>query len=163
MTPSIRPYEDTDSDACHDVYVDAVHNGTAPYYTAEQAHAWAPVLKHNGEWTPRLSAGKTWVAVSGSEVVGFITLTERGHLDFFFVRPAARGSGVATALYKTFLEQAKADGHERLTTHASHLARRFLEKRGWSVREEEDVVRNGVVLSRTLMDLKNLPSVATET
>ena len=162
MTLKIRIYSDADRADCHDVYVDSVRNGTAPFYTAEQAHAWAPSLTDDEEWTGRLGTGTTWVAETEDGISGFITLTSDGHLDFFFVRPAARSAGTAQALYATMIEQAQSDGFDRLTTHASHLARRFLEKRGWEVVAEEDVVRNGVVLRRSRMELNKLADPATE-
>ena len=84
---------------------------------------------------------------------GFLTAMPEGYLDFFYVRPAQRGTGVAAALYARFLDWTEARGQLVLTTHASHHARRFLEPRGWRVVEEEIVMRNGVPLSRWRMML----------
>ncbi len=53
-------------------------------------------------------------------------------------------------LYDRMIETARDMGLEGLTTHASHLARRFLDRRGWAVVEEERNLRHGVWLTRFL-------------
>lgn len=163
MTPTIRPYRDGDGPACYGVYFDAVRNGTAPAYSEEQARAWAPSKTDNGEWSHRLSSGTTLVSEEAGQVTGFITLTGEGHLDLFFVRPAARPHGTASMLYDSLLRDVRCHHFTRLTTHASLIARRFLERRGWQVIHEETATRNGVDLIRFLMSLEIIRSEATET
>lgn len=153
----IREYLPGDEDVCLAIYRDAIRNGTAPHYTAEEAAAWAPDSMDASDWAPRLASGRTWLAETESAPVGFITLDTKGHLDLFFVRPAARGLGVAKALYDRLIEAARSDGRTALTTDASHLARSFLEKRGWRVTGEERVIRHGVELVRFPMRLGRLP------
>ena len=153
---SIRTWTPSDTKACIDIYVDAIRNGTRGIYTPEEAAAWAPEHADHAEWTARLASGRTWIAETGSGPQGFITLAPAGHLDLFFVRPAARPLGIADALYERLLTEARAQGLPAITTHASHLARRFLEKRGWEVESEERVLRHGVWLTRFTMHLSNL-------
>lgn len=148
MTWEIRPGGAADAPACHAVYLDAVRNGTSGHYTAREARAWAPSDEVEDWLPPRLEAGTTWIAWRTDRAEGFLTVTDAGHLDFFFVRPDARGSGLAAALYDRMMELADTRGHDHLTTHASHLARSFLEKRGWRVIAKETALRNGVPLDR---------------
>jgi putative acetyltransferase len=148
---TIREFAAEDVAGCIAIYRDAILNGTAPYYTAQDAKAWAPDDPDTGEWSGRLSTGATWIAETGDGAQGFITLAPHGHLDLFFVRPAARRLGVAALLYERLVPAARADGYATLTTDASHLARRFLERRGWRVQEEERAMRNGVWLTRFRM------------
>ena len=68
--------------------------------------------------------------------------------------------GVASALYGAMLQDARAGGLDRLTTDASHLAQRFLERRGWRVTAPETVMRNGVPLERFGMRLDVVPGGA---
>ena len=151
MNWTIREGTAADAPACHDVYGDAIRNGTAGRYTPEQARAWAPV-EDTGEWlAPRLETGVTWIAVSPSRAEGFLTITPAGHLDLFFVRPEARASGLAVTLYERATDWAGARGLNRLTTDASHLARSFLEQRGWRVITGESVIRQGVAIERWQM------------
>lgn len=165
MTCPVRPFRPADAAACLDVYLDAIHNGTAPHYSAEERAAWAPPGREydHGEWTGRLADGRTWVAEHEGKVVGFITLDRSGHLDLFFVRPEARLLGVAAKLYEALINTARDGGHTRLTTHASHLARRFLERRGWRVTGEERALRNGVFLTRFAMELPELSATESQT
>lgn len=136
------------------IYFDAVRNGTAPHYSAQEAAAWAPDARDQSEWTGRLAEGRTWIAESDAGAQGFITLAPEAHLDLFFVRPTARPMGVAAALYDTLLAAAREDRHSALTTHASHLARRFLDRRGWTVEAEEQSLRHGILLTRFRMRLR---------
>ena len=140
-----------DAGSCFAIYRDAVDGATL--YSAEERRAWAPP-DDDGAWmAPRLAAGRTWIADRDGAPAGFLTAMPGGYLDFFYVRPAQRGKGVAPALHARFLDWAEAEGHRTLTTDASHHARRFLEPRGWSVVEKEVVMRNGIPLTRWRMAL----------
>ena len=158
MTPVFRRFRPADVAGAIEVYLDAVHNGTAPHYSEAERAAWAPRDGNydHGEWTGRLADGRTWVAETGATLQGFATLTRAGHLDLLFVRPGAWGAGVAGALYDRLLDDARDLGLTRLTTDASHLARRFLERRGWTVEAEERALRHGVRITRFAMRLDDL-------
>ncbi|MDV7145370.1 GNAT family N-acetyltransferase [Tropicimonas sp. TH_r6] len=158
MSWEIRTGGAKDAAACMAVYVDAIRNGTAGHYTADQARAWAPTEEVEDWLPPRLDAGTTWIAWDGPRAEGFLTITADGHLDFFFVRTEARKNGLAEALYLQMLAQAEARGIGTLTTFASHLARSFLEKRGWTVIEGETALRHGVELKRWKMALTRTAS-----
>jgi putative acetyltransferase len=148
----LREAGPADAAACFAIYRDAVLNG-ATLYTPDERRAWAPP-EDDGAWMqPRLAAGRTWIAEVDGTQAGFLTAIPDGYLDFFYVRPAYRGKGVSAALYGRFLVHAEAAGHDMPATHASHHARRFLERRGWSVVEKEIVTRNGVPLTRWRMTL----------
>ena len=157
MTWTLRPFRETDAQGCVAVFLDAVHNGTAPHYTAEEREAWAPRNQDHdyGDWTDRVASGKTFVAEEGTRLLGFATLAEEdpetGHLDFLYVRSDARNLGVSAALHDQIVDTAQSLGYKSLTTNASHLARSFLEKRGWDVTTKEVTLRNGLQLTRFQM------------
>ncbi len=153
MTWAIRDGSAVDAETCHAVYRDAVHNGTAPLYSAEQAEAWAPTGEPADWLGTRLADGRTWVADLDGEAIGFLTATHAGHLDLFFVRPEWRRRGVSSELYDHMIVWARANRLSKMTTFASHLAKRFLERRGWAVVEMETAIRNGVALDRWKMHL----------
>lgn len=158
MSWTIREGSAADVDACHAVYFDAVRNGTSPLYTARQAHAWAPSPTPEDWLEPRLAVATTWIAVSETRAEGFLTVTDEGHLDFFFVRPEWRRSGLSPALYNRMTEWVYQRDLKQMTTYASHLCRRFLEKRGWRVVEGETALRHGVDLKRWKMECACPPS-----
>lgn len=147
----LREAAPEDAASCFAIYRDAVNGATL--YSAEQRRAWASP-EDDGVWMgPRLAAGCTWIAEEGGAPAGFLTAMPGGYLDFFYVRPGQRGTGLSAALYARFLDWAEATGEDTLTTHASHHARRFLEPRGWIVLEKETVTRSGVPLTRWRMAL----------
>ncbi len=151
MTWTVRDGGAADAPACHAVYVDAVRNGTAGHYTSAQARAWAPIDTVEDWMPPRLEDGTTWITETDDRAVGFLTVTEGGHLDLFFVRPEWRKQGVAATLYETMMDWARTRGLETMTTDASHLARSFLERRSWRVVVGETTVRSGIELKRWKM------------
>jgi putative acetyltransferase len=148
----IRPAGPGDLDATWDIYRDAILNGTAPFYTAAQAAAWVGPDERPDWWGARMAAATTWIGEDDLGAAGFISLADPAHLDFFFVRPRARGTGLAHSLYERFVEEAAARDGGRMTTFASHLARRFLEPRGWVVTEEQIADRGGERLVRFAME-----------
>ena len=159
MSLALRPFVTGDAAASIDIYYDAIHNGTAPHYALNEREAWAPrdARPDPARWADRLGGVHTIVAEDSGAMVGFASLLGHGHIDMLFVRPAARKSGAAAALYDGLLEAARSSGVKGMTTDASHLARRFLEKRGWRVVAPEVVTRNGVKLTRFRMALDQLP------
>jgi len=148
----IRPVRPEDAAETYEIFRDAVRIGAAPSYTEAQRRAWVPSDTMEDGWPGRILGGTTWVAQNGGRLAGFLTCTD-AYLDLFFVRPEARRGATAPALYDRMIQAARDAGRTRLTTHASHLARRFLERRGWHVVGREEVERNGECLTRFAMVL----------
>ncbi len=155
MIRPIRPIRPEDVAGTYAIFRDAVRIGAAPFYTEAERRAWAPSDTMPDSWRDRVLGATTWVAEDGDGLAGFLSYGD-GYLDFFYVRPQARRGPTAPALYDRMLAEARAEGRARLTTHASHLARRFLERRGWQVVAPEEVERNGVRLTRFAMALDPL-------
>ncbi|MEC3860874.1 GNAT family N-acetyltransferase [Mesobacterium sp. TK19101] len=149
----LRRYRAEDRVGCQQVFYDAVRQGAATFYTAEQRAAWAPTPDPDPNLPDKLLQQACFVAVQDDRIVGLMSLAEGGYLDMAFVRPEVMGKGVATALHGAVLDEARAQGKTRLTTHASHLARRFFGRNGWQVDFEEDVALRGQVLHRFGMSL----------
>jgi putative acetyltransferase len=148
----IRPLRGHEVEQTYAIYRDAVRIGAAPFYTEAQRRAWVPSDRMEDWWPGRVLGGTTWVDEAEGGLNGFLTYAD-GHLDLFFIRPEARRGATAPALYDRMLAEAWAEGRGRLTTHASHLARRFLERRGWRMVVREETERNGVLLERFAMEL----------
>jgi putative acetyltransferase len=77
-------------------------------------------------------------------VVAFTDLEPDGHIDRLFCAPEAAGRGVASRLYDAIETAAREQGLERLFTEASELARRFFERKGFTVLERQDMILRGV-------------------
>lgn len=159
MTWIVRPYAAHDCAACWQVYHRAIQIGARGHYDRAQRDAWsASAPRPSHENCARLAGATTLVAQTGDDVIGFMSLTSGGHLDLAFVDPAFMGRGVASDLHDGLLRHAHATGLRRLTTAASHLAHRFLARRGWRMIERETVTRSGVSIDRFRMDLQLEPT-----
>ncbi|MFV0245517.1 MAG: GNAT family N-acetyltransferase [Qingshengfaniella sp.] len=149
----IRPYRPTDAPELSDLFHRAVHEGAARFYTAAERTAWAPPDAPGPDWADRLGAEITLVAeTTHLAPAGFMTLGRDGHLDLAYVHPQAMVTGVAAALHDRMLGIARDLGHTRLDTEASHLARRFFLRQGWTDHGAQQVIRHGVTLTNFRME-----------
>lgn len=151
---SIRAYGEADAPVLAELVHAAVHEGAKDHYTEAQRKAWSPAPKDPAELHARLSPQSVFVARDGLGVCGFMTLEGDGHLDMAFVHPRVQGQGVTGLLIEALLAEAAARGMERLHTEASHLFRRFLERRGWTLLASQQVECRGVVLENHRMVLQ---------
>jgi len=149
----VRAYDQADAPAVLRVFQAAITKGAARFYDTAQRAAWAAALVDADAMAARLSGLGVWVAVTpvDDQVIGFMTLAPNGHMDFAFVAPAVMGQGVAQALYEEVETHACATSLPRLSTEASHLARRFFLRQGWQVDKAQSVQRAGVTLENFAM------------
>lgn len=131
----------------------AVQEGAAVAYTPEQRRAWSPAPMSAAALARRLAGQSVFVAEDGAGFAGFFTLTGDGEIDFAHVRPDRMGDGLAGRLYEAILIEARRRRLASLTVNASHLARRFFEKRGWVVVKTQTVTPNGVAMENHAMSL----------
>jgi putative acetyltransferase len=143
---TIRAYEQQDAVGVADVFYRSVREVALSDYTAEQVKAWAPARRDAEQEHLRSGDGRL-VLVAADEpghVVAFIDLEPDGHIDRLFAAAEAAGRGVASRLYDAIETAARAQGIERLFTEASELARRFFERKGFTVLERQDLIVGGV-------------------
>jgi len=152
MQVTVRRFEDRDAEATARIYFDAVRIGAQDYYDEAQRQAWAASVPDTPPWRARLRSQASFVAERDGAIVGFMTLKPDGCIDLAFVAPEAMGTGVARQLYERLLAEAVAMGLRRLHTEASHLARPFFERQGWSVVKQQTVERDGVALTNFVME-----------
>lgn len=149
---TLRPARTGDGPALAAVFHDAVQRGAACHYSDTERAAWASGAPSD-RWEPRLLAGHTTVACHRRSPIGFATLGPDGHLDLFYVSPDWMGKGVAQLLHADVLATARAAGMPLLTTEASHLARSFLTRQGWTTCARQSVIRHGIALTNFRMEL----------
>lgn len=148
----VRPYRDDDAAVLARIFGRAVREGAAGAYDTDQREAWASALDAPSDWSRRLREEITLVAEQAGHPVGFMTLGRDGFLDLAFVLPEAMGTGVAAALHDRVLAEAEARRLSRLTTEASHIARRFFIKQGWLELGEVQVDLGGTTLTSFSME-----------
>lgn len=152
MQVIVRRFEDRDAEATARIYFDAVRVGARDHYDEAQRRAWAPSVPDTPPWRERLKSQTSFVAERDGAIVGFMTLKPDGCVDLAFVAPDAMGTGVARQLHERLLAKAASMGLRRLNTEASHLARPFFERQGWSVVKQQTVERDGVALTNFVME-----------
>lgn len=141
MSFTIRKYRYGDLDAVYAIYLAAVREGAAKFYSQAQRAAWAPNDEACPGWQDRLSDAVTYVAEDDGILLGFFAMTHTGHLDFAYVAPAQMGRGVAQALYDQVMSDPDLARVTAFDVQASHYSRRFLLKQGWQDAPEETVER----------------------
>ena len=138
---------------------DAVH-AEPSRYTAAQRHAWMPEPRNGADWDARLAKQAIVMARDGENILGFMSLdlanevnpAHQGYIDFAYILPEARGSGLFQKLYQWIEARAIAHGFDSLNTHASLAAQPAFSKAGFSVVEEEIVEIGDQHLRRFAME-----------
>jgi len=142
---TIRAYERRDAAGVADVFYRSVREVALSDYTAEQVQAWVPG-RWDAEQEHRRCGDGRLVLVAADEpghVIAFIDLEPDGHIDRLFCAPEAAGRGIASRLYEALETAARAQGIERLFTEASEPARRFFERKGFTVLQRQDKILRG--------------------
>jgi putative acetyltransferase len=149
---SVRLFREDDLPDLGRIYFDAVREGTKSHYSKTQRHAWAHEIPDGPKWLARLSSQIVYVAEQDNRIAGFMTLQTDGYIDLAFVAPDLIGRGVAHQLYLAILKHAKSANTTRMSTHASHLARPFFERQGWTLIKEQSVTVREVALTNFIME-----------
>ena len=142
----IRDYQTSDARALTDIFYDAVHEMAAGYYTPTEINAWAPLPRDYALWQQRLDNKPPFVAIVDEKPAGFIRLENNGHIDWTYTHKDYQRQGIATALYSHLEQQARQRDIGVLYVEASHLARPFYEKQGFSVVRRNEICRGHLQL-----------------
>lgn len=143
----IRKYLESDCKILSELFYNTVHTVNAKDYTKEQLDVWVTGEVDLEKWNQSLKEHYSVVAVEGEVIVGFGDIDSTGYLDRLFVHADYQRKGIATAICNQ-LEQAV---QGNIVTHASITARRFFEKRGYTVVKEQQVERQGIFLTNFIM------------
>ena len=117
-------------------------------YTEEQLDVWATGWVDLEEWDRSFREHYSIVTVEGDVVVGFGDIDRTGYLDRLYVHVDYQGRGVATAICNRLEQEIPGN----IVTHASVTARPFFEKRGYRVVKEQQVERQGILLTNYVME-----------
>lgn len=147
---TIRKYQTSDCIELAELFYNTVHTVNEKDYTKEQLDAWATGQVDLAKWNKSFLKHYSLVALDVDTIIGFGDISDTGYLDRLFVHKDYQRQGVATAICDK-LEQSV---HEMIITHASITAKTFFEKRGFKVLKEQQVERNGIVLTNFIMEKK---------
>lgn len=138
----LRAYRHNDKRQLQQLFFDTVHTVNARDYSPEQLDAWAPAEPDRDAWA-RLDHQFCFVVEFQKSLVGFISLTPEGLIDFLFVHKDFQGQGIASALFKQVERLARKKRIPVLRTDASLTARHFFEKNGFAVTAENRKMLRG--------------------
>ncbi len=145
----IREYKAEDCREMAELFYNTVHGVNARDYTEEQLNAWASGQVNTDAWNRSFSENYTLVALEKDRLIGFGDIDKTGYLDHLFVHKDFQGQGVAAMLCNKLEKYFPVSC---ITTHASITAKPFFEARGYRVLREQQVTRNGVILTNYVME-----------
>ena len=150
----MRPLRTSDTPQLMAVYREAVLSQTEGLYTPEQIRAWAGHAAGDPGFAASLARGQGLVSLAnaGSERIEAFALRDPSdRLALLYCRGSSSRQGRGQALVQAIERQARGEGLLRLRTEASQLSRPLLERLGWMVEAEEEVLFAGVLFRRWRM------------
>lgn len=130
------------------LFYQTVHAVNSKDYTQEQLDAWAAGHVDLNEWNRSFLSHDTLVAFVNGKITGFGDMDGGGYLDRLYVHKDRQRQGIASAICDALESRAAS---ACFTTHASITARPFFEKRGYVIIKEQQVARNGQLLTNYVM------------
>jgi putative acetyltransferase len=127
----------------HKVRQRAIRESAAGLYDAEALEAWASGGSED-ELRCKIATTEGFVAVVRGEVVGWATLDD-AEVEQLYVDPDHGGVGLASRLYKTIEDLARAGGAPQLTAVASLRAVPVFRSFGFTEVRREDRSFNGYI------------------
>lgn len=129
-----------------DLYRDAVLSQTPGYYNDRQIQAWAHHAGREAGLAEALARGvglASCAAPPQRTIEAFALLDPIDRLSLLYCRGRSSRQGRATSLLAALERIAQERGCQRLRTEASQLSRPLLERLGWWMEAEEEVVFAG--------------------
>lgn len=145
----LRKYLPTDCHILAELFYETVHTINAKDYTKEQLNVWASGNVDLEAWNQSFLEHYTVVAMEDDRIVGFGDIDRTGYLDRLYIHKNYQSRGIATSICDTLELTFPVN---KLITHASITAKPFFEKRGYQAVKEQQVERNGILLTNYVME-----------
>lgn len=169
------------------LYHSVIHSIDPSIYSREEQQAWSPEPPEISEWIIRFQKAPPIFAILDTEapseptainqpsidsknlvsnpLVGFMNLELQssldpgpvGHVDLAYVSTEYQRMGISSKLYGEIEKKALDLGLKKLTVDASHLARPFFEKKGFRLVTENQVPRNGLLITNFSLEKDLIP------
>ena len=149
----IRVFQPGDHTAIPEIFTNAVHRIASEVYTSEQCLAWSSLEINHDHWKRRCELRRPFVALTDSEISGFLELDPDGHLDCSYVNPKFKKKGIMTSFLRHAVDTCFASNINRVYVDASLCIRPLLEKVGFKIVRENIVTINGIDLLNFKMAL----------
>jgi len=150
LKPHIRPATTSDAAALAELFCRAVKHISNSHYSEQEKNAWLQGADDADFWQKHIDGGNVRVATHNGRVLGFIEYQpEQSHLNCLYTDPHHQRQGIATALLNAVLPSA--DSGKTITVDASKAALAFFQKQGFVRQHENQIPRNGLVLTNYRM------------
>nr|WP_315390291.1 GNAT family N-acetyltransferase [Neisseria bacilliformis] len=150
LKPHIRPATTSDAAAVAELFRRAVKHISNSHYSEQEKNAWLQGADDADFWQKHIDGGNVRVATHNGRVLGFIEYQpEQSHLNCLFTDPHHQRQGIATALLNAVLPSA--DSGKTITADVSKAALAFFQKQGFVRQHENQIPRNGLVLTNYRM------------
>ena len=150
LKPNIRPAANSDAAAVAELFRRAVKHISNSHYSEQEKNAWLQGADDAEFWQQRIDGGNVRVATHNGRMLGFIEYQpEQSHLNCLYTDPHHQRQGIATALLNAVLPSA--DSGKTITVDASKAALAFFQKQGFVRQHENQIPRNGLVLTNYRM------------
>ena len=150
LKPNIRPATTSDATAVAELFRRAVKHISNSHYSEQEKNAWLQGADDADFWQKHIDGGNVRVATHNGRVLGFIEYQpEQSHLNCLYTDPHHQRQGIATALLNAVLPSA--DSGKTITVDASKAALAFFQKQGFVLQHENQIPRNGTVLTNYCM------------
>ena len=150
---TVRKAKVEDADDLAKLFYETVHAVNSKDYSPEQIEAWAPQVWTTEGTAERQKDHLTWVAVMNDRIVGFVELKASGYIDCFYCHKDFQRRGIGSLLFNAVEMTAEKKRIRTLFADVSITARPFFSQLGFTVLEEQNVVKNEVSLPHFRMEL----------
>ena len=150
----IRPYRPPDCPEMAQLFYNTVHIINARDYTPRQVEAWAARGASEARWEELWDTPLSFFVANDGQgnLLGVVSVDDRGYLHSLFVHSEHQGEGIATALLLMAEDYARSRGAVRLYSEVSWTARRFFLARGFREIALQKVEVNGVSMENFRME-----------
>ncbi len=150
LKPHIRPATTSDAAAVAELFRRAVKHISNSHYSEQEKNAWLQGADDADFWQKHIDGGNVRVATHNGRVLGFIEYQpEQSHLNCLYTNPHHQRQGIATALLNAVLPSA--DSGKAVSADVSKAALAFFQKQGFVRQHENQIPRNGLVLTNYRM------------
>ena len=150
LKPHIRPATTSDATAVAELFRRAVKHISNRHYSEQEKNAWLQGADDADFWQNHIDGGNVRVATHNGRVLGFIEYQpEQSHLNCLYTDPHHQRQGIATALLAAVLPSA--DSGTAVSADVSKAAAAFFQNQGFVLQHENQIPRNGTVLTNYCM------------
>lgn len=119
------------------LFYETIRNVNIQDYSQEEVDDWASWYDDYKKWNQRISDQFFIVAVYGSLIVGFASISTDGYLDFMFVHKDYQKQGIATKLLKVLENKAIEQENPFIYSEVSITAKPFFSSHGYKVEKQQ--------------------------